>query len=713
MKNIYVFLLVCIIGLSCYAQVTFTANDTVRPYSGTFGYGTNAGWFPPHSNYVTANLAAGNASAGVPGAGCRSIRGALPDNHLTNWGTNVDLGTWQHYNNLGMIENVAFIGYPHSSHQETAIYCPSRNARSGMFTGMYLPIWDGGANGTPVNENNTYAMYLWNMVNVYKNYVTFYEVWNEPDFDNGQRGWRGPSDPTSWWGRDDFGCELVRFNGSIYDYIRLLRVSWEVIKYLDPDAYITTGGIGYESFLDAVLRNTDNPVDGSVTAAYPLKGGAYFDCLSYHVYPQFEPEVRHYSNALGGWVNNRHSDGAANGVIGKKERFEQVLNSRGYDGTTYPKKRWILTEHNIGRRPYGTSVGGEDIQRNYQIKTMVTQQLADIDQAYVYGLAETEPLASAGSTFDLMGLYAAIANLPAYSQPLTSAGIANRTMQNLLYGMTIDKNRTIDLNLPAGVKGGAFRAANGAYTYVLWAETTVDFSETASATYSFPASLGLSQVTKYEWDYINSGTSVQVSASNVSLTGTPVFLAVSPSLPVDLVDFQASIPDDRKVQLDWETSSETDNAFFTIERSADGVLFENLFQVETKGNDGGTYQAHDYNPLKGKNYYRLKQTDIDGQYSFSNVVEVFFDPAQIFFLETYPTPVNKNQRLNLEFALPVSGLVQVELRDLQGRLLWTHREQGQVGENHFRLALPDLAAGCYYLVFEAGKEKETRKVLIN
>ncbi len=713
MKIIYVLFISIVVAISGFAQVSYTANDSVKPYTGAFGYGTNAGWFPPHNNYVTANLAAGNPALSVDGAGCRSIRSALPDDHLTNWGINVDLGSWQHYHSIGLVENVAFIGYPHSSHRETAIYCPARNAQSGMFKDMYLPIWDGGANGTPINDNNTYALYLWNMVNTYGSYVRFYEVWNEPDFDNGQYGWRGPSDPTSWWGRDDFGCELVRFNGSIYDYIRLLRVSWEVIKYMQPDAYITTGGIGYEAFLDAVLRNTDNPVDGSVNATYPLKGGAYFDCLSYHVYPQFEPEVRHYSLTQSQWVNNRHSDGAANGVIGKKQRFEQVLFNRGYDGTTFPEKRWILTEHNIGRRPYGTSVGGEDIQRNYQIKTMVTQQLAGIDQAYVYGLAETEPLASATSTFQLMGLFTAIANQPAYSQPLTSAGVANRTIQTLLYGMTIDKERTANLGLPSGVKGGAFKGSNGAYTYILWAETTTDFSEAASATYSFPSNLGLSQLTRCEWDYVNTGLSSQVSSNNIALTGTPIFLESSPSLPIELVDFQVRVTEDQRHKLLWQTSSEKDNAFFTIERSADGAIFESLEKISARGNEQGAfYESFDSNPLQGQNFYRLKQTDIDGHFSYSAVVEVFFDPLHIFYLETYPNPLDPNNELSLKFALPLETAVQLSLRNMHGSLVWEKRADGKLGQNHLQLGLPVLPGGCYYLMFEAGEKKEIQKLLI-
>lgn len=714
MKHLGIFLAILLFNSLGYAQVTYTAQDTVQPYNGYFGYGTNSGWFPPHNNYTTSNLAAGNTSAGVPGAGCRSYRSALPDDHLTNWGTNVDFGNWQHYDNLGMKDNVAFIGYPHSSHRETAIYCPARGAQSGMFQGMYLDIWDGGLNGTPINDNNTYAVYLWQTVNMYKPYVRYWEVWNEPDFDNGSYGWRGPSDPQSWWNRDNFGCELVRFNGTIYDYIRLLRVTWEVVKYIDPDAYITTGGIGYEAFLDAILRNTDNPVDGSITPQYPKTGGAYFDVLSYHVYPQFEPEVRHYSLALGQWVNNRHSDGGADGVIGKKDRFEQVLFNRGYDGTTYPEKRWIVTEHNVGRRAYGTSIGGEDIQRNYQIKSMVLQQLNGIEQSYVYGLAEEEPLASATSTFHLMGLYSAIRNLNAYTQPLTSAGVANKTMQMLLHQTRIDPVQTASLNLPAGARGGAFRHGDGSYSYVLWAETTIDESEAASVAYSFPGALGLSSVTQYSWDYFTTGTSTSVSPSNLTLTGTPTFLKASPSLPVTLVDFAATLTEAGSVQLDWQTSEEDGNAFFTLERSADAEFFQPLGELPSQGEGAAirSYQFFDKTPLTGLNHYRLKQTDIDGAYTYSNVVSVLVAPDNQAQLKFYPNPVAQKESLMLEFLLPEEAVIEVKVKDLHGRNVLVQRLRLGYGEYRIPLDVSELAKGYYFLEWKVGVVERVEKLVV-
>ena len=60
-----------------------------------------------------------------------------------------------------------------------------------------------------------------------------------------------------------------------FDYVRMLRIAKQASQKADPDSLIATGGIGYPLFLDAILRYTDNPPTGTVTEAYPAKGGDY------------------------------------------------------------------------------------------------------------------------------------------------------------------------------------------------------------------------------------------------------------------------------------------------------------------------------------------------------------------------------------------------------------------------------------------------------
>jgi hypothetical protein len=110
-----------------------------------------------------------------------------------------------------------------------------------------------------------------------------------------------------------------------------------------------------------------------------------------------------------------------------------------------------------------------------------------------------------------------------------------------------------------------------------------------------------------------------------------------PPLPIELVSFSAS-PNGFNFRLDWSTASETNNDFFTILRSKNGISFEELNKVQGSGNSNKVlyYSAIDNTPLEGSFYYQLKQTDYDGNSSLSNIVSVNFDkPNKI---NIYPNP---------------------------------------------------------------------------
>lgn len=97
-------------------------------------------------------------------------------------------------------------------------------------------------------------------------------------------------------------------------------------------------------------------------------------------------------------------------------------------------------------------------------------------------------------------------------------------------------------------------------------------------------------------------------------------------LPVELTSFTAKVLAN-SVQLDWETASELNNDFFTIERSKDAELWEDIAIIKGAGTTAQTtrYQAFDNQPLGGVSFYRLRQTDFDGQFAFSNIVRAVFE----------------------------------------------------------------------------------------
>ena len=505
------------------AQVNQTANDFVPPYDGVFRPGMNLGIYSGFSDEELAVLAAGSESLQVDGAGVRALRPSLPEHFLETYGYSARLDAFAFYDSLQLKDHTLIVGYPSEEHRDLTQYCPGYSSE--LFANLYEPIWDDGANGTPVNENNYFAKYIYETVLNYGEYVKFWEIWNEPGFDyTGSHGWLPPGSPGNWWENNPDPCDY-KLRAPIFHYIRILRISYEVIKTLSPEDYVVLSGTGYPSFLDAILRNTDNPADGSMTAGYPLGGGAYFDVMGYHSYPHFDGAMREWSNEIGGWLYYRHSDAAARGIKRSKDIYNEVLNDYGYNGLEYPSKLWTITECNLPRKAFGEFAGSSEIQKNFIIKSFVACVQNDISQFHIYKIAEETGFEEATGSFDLMGIYQKMDQSHGFNQSINEEGIAYKTSTDILFGKTYDEVKTQSLLLPDGVEGAAFKDEFENYTYVIWAETNIDQSESASAIYSFPASFGITQLLKREWNYGATNQSAWVSPQEISLTATPIFLS--------------------------------------------------------------------------------------------------------------------------------------------------------------------------------------------
>ena len=113
-------------------------------------------------------------------------------------------------------------------------------------------------------------------------------------------------------------------------------------------------------------------------------------------------------------------------------------------------------------------------------------------------------------------------------------------------------------------------------------------------------------------------------------------------LPIELSAFDA-MKSENYVDLTWSTESERDNESFIVERSEDGKLFEPIGVMPGAGNSASLlrYTMRDNNPPEGTVYYRLKQTDFDGAFTYSQIRSVHFDPS----VTIYPNPSNTSFRL--------------------------------------------------------------------
>ncbi len=168
----------------------------------------------------------------------------------------------------------------------------------------------------------------------------------------------------------------------------------------------------------------------------------------------------------------------------------------------------------------------------------------------------------------------------------------------------------------------------------------------------------------------------------------------APLLPVELIGFTAQ-KQTRSVFLNWSTASEKNNAYFLLEKSVDGKAFETIGQVSGAGNSQTTlnYSFIDEQPRAGTNYYRLKQVDFNGDFEYSNIRSVFMEIEGGYF-SVYPNPAHGNL-LNVVFSSKNEIEVEVELIDVEGKVLVHHSRFLERGMNKMQVPMDRLVPGVY------------------
>jgi hypothetical protein len=184
-------------------------------------------------------------------------------------------------------------------------------------------------------------------------------------------------------------------------------------------------------------------------------------------------------------------------------------------------------------------------------------------------------------------------------------------------------------------------------------------------------------------------------------------------VPVELYSFEAFVTDDR-VQLKWQTASESSNYGFEVQRSNNGINFEKISFVPGSGttNSSRSYTFHDKNVSQSMNYYRLKILDYDGNYSFSSIVQVCLSQPKRFHLyANYPNPFNPETTITYDLA--DAKLVVIKIYNLSGKevatLLNEHQKPGSYSILWNARSVP---SGIYLCRMKAGSYRESFKLTI-
>jgi len=197
---------------------------------------------------------------------------------------------------------------------------------------------------------------------------------------------------------------------------------------------------------------------------------------------------------------------------------------------------------------------------------------------------------------------------------------------------------------------------------------------------------------------------------NVSSGAPCIFLPIS--LTSFSGDYQAA---SRTNELFWTTSSETNNDFFLVERSFDGITFSPIADIDGAGNTSSKtdYVYHDPIESSGVFYYRLKQVDFNGSFSYSNTISLnakMDDSA--FFGSVFPNPAKESFTLTTAARTQANPIV-LSFYTNQGQLVKTVELAGSSNPSNYDIDTESMKSGVYVVRLESGDQKtETRKIVI-
>ncbi|WP_373520776.1 T9SS type A sorting domain-containing protein [Aquiflexum sp.] len=181
-------------------------------------------------------------------------------------------------------------------------------------------------------------------------------------------------------------------------------------------------------------------------------------------------------------------------------------------------------------------------------------------------------------------------------------------------------------------------------------------------------------------------------------------------LPIELLQFSAIAINDRQIKISWSTATEKDNAFFTIMKSLDGQNWFPIGLMDGAGNSEVilSYEFIDENPVLGRQFYRLTQTDFDGKSETFNVVGVTMNYlGENFGVKVYPNPTQG--KVNILAENQHFNNATISIYNPQGSLVYTLKNHS--GRNT-EIDLSGLNKGIYLVKIYNNHHVETKKIIL-
>jgi hypothetical protein len=256
--------------------------------------------------------------------------------------------------------------------------------------------------------------------------------------------------------------------------------------------------------------------------------------------------------------------------------------------------------------------------------------------------------------------------------------------------------------------------------------TSINFDFNGTTGQGLPISITPTEIARISFPILNAalatGFSINTTYCKVyNDNSTPVLLSINAPcptlnvviqdivLPLEWLDFQARANTQqgiKNVDLIWSTASEYNVQHFAVERSLDGKRFEQVGAIINAKNkpSQNTYYIADKKPLSGTSYYRIREVDLNGKQSFSNIRSIILDAEKTVFT-IYPNPKARQESLGIQTNWTENFVFN--LYDATGKLVYSRKCKGNV-----ELEDLELVPGFYLFDCTTPQDKIVGKIIV-
>lgn len=353
----------------------------------------------------------------------------------------------------------------------------------------------------------------------------------------------------------------------------------------------------------------------------------------------------------------------------------------------------VTTDELGDTRPSPPTSGAlEKIVDNYSILAVTAASNGSVSGASIYG--DVYPN---GTSVSLLGL-------PDNGYVLTDwtyvEGGSGNVSGNPL-SLVLNANTTLTPNFSSSTNNTITYIGNGNTSGSSPAVETYTSGATATISNNV-GNLAKTGFTFDGWNTTDNGSGTDYSEGSTTTINTNMVLyavwsSTGSILPIDLIDFSATPLDNKTVNINWSTSSELNNSHFEVLRSMDGENWDHISRVNGQGNSDiiNTYNVRDNDPIIGISYYKLKQVDFDGTFTFSKIEVVEVEKLAQEPIHIFPNPAF--QYINIEKENIV--LENIQIFNIQGQLITPHIDISKVGDHLVRIDFNFIENGVYYIKY--------------